>query len=153
MDLDGFPLVAAGFTTLCCLGFAAALSLATALGATFLTKDDTRRPILAVTLALTVAGSAFTYWRHRSPGSLVITIIAAVWVYAMTYLVDGSHGQAMDDGMGDSMADHGSAHGGLSGARLVLIWIGLGLLVAAQVWDIVRIRHQRMDTHREPAET
>jgi len=62
------PLGAAGFTTLCCLGFSAALSLATGLGATFLTEDSTLRPILAVTLGLTVATSALTYWRHRRPG-------------------------------------------------------------------------------------
>ena len=59
--------IAAGFTTLCCIGVSAALSLASAVGATFLTKDATLRPVLAATLALTVVGSALTYWRHRNP--------------------------------------------------------------------------------------
>lgn len=59
--------VAAGFTALCCIGVSAAVSLSTALGATFLTRDSTLRPLLAVTLAVTVAGSAltYTYWRRR----------------------------------------------------------------------------------------
>ncbi len=57
--------VAAGFTTLCRLGLSAALALASAVGAGFLTKDSTLRPILALTLALTVAGSALTYGRSR----------------------------------------------------------------------------------------
>lgn len=116
------------------------------MGATFLTRDATLRPILAVTLALTVAGSALTYRRHRRPGPLVVTTIAAVWVYAVTYLVGGGHGQsAHADHM--AMADHGSTHaaGGLSGGRLVLIWIGLALLVGAQSWDLVGIRRCRSE--------
>lgn len=37
--------IAAGFTALCCLGVAAALSLATSVGATFLTRDSSLRPL------------------------------------------------------------------------------------------------------------
>jgi hypothetical protein len=74
--------LSAGLTTLCCLGVSAALSLATALGATFLTRDGTLRPILGGTLAVTIAGSALTYRRHRRPAPLALTTLAAVWVYA-----------------------------------------------------------------------
>ncbi len=137
------PLAAAGFTTLCCLGFSAALSLATALGASFLTEDSTPRPILAVTLGLTVAASALTYWRHRRPGPLLVTALAAVWVYGVTFLVGASHGQSSH---ADDMADHGSAPGGLSGGRVALIWMGLALLVATQVWDLIGIRSPRLET-------
>lgn len=49
------PLVAAGFTTLCCLGASAALSL-------------------------TVGASGLTYWRHRRAGPLVLSAIAATWI-------------------------------------------------------------------------
>ncbi len=45
-------LLSAAFTTLCCLGISAALSLATAVGASFLTRDATLQPLLIVTLAL-----------------------------------------------------------------------------------------------------
>ena len=58
-------LLATGFTAACCLGVTAALSIATALGATFLTRDATLKPLLIVTLLVTCAGSALTYWRHR----------------------------------------------------------------------------------------
>jgi len=37
------------------------------------------------------------------------------------------------------------AHDGLSGGRLVLIWIGLALLVGAQAWDLVGIRRCRAE--------
>jgi len=40
-----FGVIAAGFTALSCLGVAAALSLATSVGATFLTRDSSLRPL------------------------------------------------------------------------------------------------------------
>jgi len=45
-------LLSAAFTTLCCLGISAALSLAAAVGVSFLTRDATLQPLLIVTLAL-----------------------------------------------------------------------------------------------------
>jgi hypothetical protein len=138
--------VTAGFTTLCCLGVSAALSLVTALGATFLTRDSALRPILAATLAVTIAGSALSYWRHRRPGPLVLTTLAAVWVYSVVFVVGTGHGGHADAGHGDHMADHmvehGAKHGGhgFTGGRLALVWVGLAALVAAQVWDLVRVR-------------
>lgn len=111
------------------------------MGATFLTQDSTLRPILAGTLALTVAGSALTYWRHRHPGQLILTALAAVWVYGVIFLAGGSHGGYADVSTTDHMADHdhASAHAGLGGGRLALAWVGLAVLVAAQVWDVVRV--------------
>ena len=144
--LSWIGLVAAGFATLCCLGVSAALSLASAMGATFLTQDSTLKPILAGTLALTIAGSALTYWRHRRPGPLVVTVLAAVCVYSVIFLLGGSHSghgaSTMADQMTDHMADHASGHAGLGGGRLTLAWTGLAVLVAAQVWDLVRIRRR-----------
>ena len=133
------PLLAAGLTTLCCLGVSAALSLATAVGATFLTEDSTLRPILAVTLTMTVAASALTYWRHRLPGPLLVTTLAAVGVYTATYV--GGGGQGHSD-HGDHAPGHDSAQstGGLSSGRSFLVWAGLALLVGAQAWDLVRVR-------------
>jgi len=133
-------LVSAGFTALCCLGVSAAVSLATSVGATFLTQDSSLRPILAGTLAVTVAGSALTYWRHRRPVPLLLTVVAAIWVYALIFIVGGSHGGHADhmaDQMADHMTDHAGGHAGFGTGHLALIWLGLAVLVAAQVWDVV----------------
>jgi hypothetical protein len=129
--------IAAGFTAMCCLGVSAAVSLSTALGATFLTRDATLRPLLAVTLAVTVAGSALTYWRRRQPWPLAVSAASAVWVYSSVYLVGGGHAAHM----ADHMADHAVSHSaGFSGGRLAAVWVGLVLLVGSQVWDLIGVR-------------
>jgi hypothetical protein len=132
--------VAGGFTALCCLGVSAALSLAGALGATFFTRDSALRPLLAASLAVTVVGSALAYWRHRHPSRLVVTTVAAVWVYAFIYLVSSGHGGGLGDHMNDAMTHHGAA---FTGGRLVAVWLGLAALVGTQAWDLVEIRLAR----------
>ena len=93
--------IAAGFTALCCLGVAAALSLATSVGATFLTRDSSLRPLVAATLLFTALGSALTFTRHRKPGPLIATIAAGLWIYVFTFAVGASsHAVARDDAMG-----------------------------------------------------
>ena len=90
-------LITAGFTAMCCLGITAALSVSTSLGATFLTRDATLRPILIGTLALTVLASALSYWRHRGTiGPLLLTIAASVWIYGLIFVIDTSHGASPD---------------------------------------------------------
>lgn len=130
----------AGFATLCCLGLTALVSLLTAIGATFLTTDATLRPLLIVSLVITIAGSAFTWHRHRNPLPLLLTVVAAVTIFLsfngnalFGHTAGGHSGDPMGDGMGD-----GSATAGLPGG--LGVWIGLTLLVAAQVWDIWRLR-------------
>ncbi len=139
MWLSWAGLVAGGFTALCCLGVSAALSIAGAVGATFLTRDSALRPLLAGTLAVTVLGSALTYWRHRRAVRLAVTTTAAVWIYEFIYLVGGGHGGAPGDHMHDTMT-HGAA---FSGGRLVAVWLGLAALVGAQAWDLVDVRRAR----------
>lgn len=133
-------LIAAGFTAACCLGVSAALSFATALGATFMTRDATLEPILIATLLVTCAGSALTYWRHRHTiGPLVLTVAASVWIYLLVF--------GLDSGMHDNMNDaHGSTamQGGLTGGRQALVWLGIMLLISAQVWDLVRVRQRHV---------
>lgn len=82
--------IATGFTALCCLGVAAALSLATSVGATFLTRDSSLRPLLAATLLFTGLGSALTFTRHRKPGPLILTIAAGLWIYVFKFAVGAS---------------------------------------------------------------
>lgn len=121
--------IAAGFTALCCLGVAAGLSLATSVGATFLTRDSSLRPLLAATLLFTALGSALTFTRHRKPGPLILTIAAGLWIYVFTFAV-GARSHA---------AEHGASHPGLGG-RSALVWFGLAVLIAAQVWDMLGMR-------------
>ena len=138
-----FGTVAAGFTTLCCLGVSAAVSLGTSLGATFLTRDSSLRPLLAVTLMVTVAGSVLTFWRHRAlVWPLAATVGAAVLIYSAVYVGLGPGG--MHDGMaGEAPAGPGAGHGGLGNGRLEAVWIGAVVLIAAQLWDLHRVRRSR----------
>ena len=135
--------VAAGFTTLCCLGVSAAVSLSTSLGATFLTRDSSLRPLLAATLAVTVAASALTFWRHRGlVWPLAATAAAAVMIYGAVYVGLGAGG--MNDHMaGEAPAGPGAGHGGLGNGRLALVWTGAALLISAQLWDLRRVRRSR----------
>src|SRR5438445_3902028 len=123
--------IASGFTTLCCIGLSVALSLASAVGATFLTRDDTLRPALIATLAFTIAGSAMTFRRHRSPWPLVLTTVASAWIYVFVF-GPFEHGHAQDDA---TAASHGASRG-----PVALVWAGLAVLIAAQLWDFVRVR-------------
>ncbi len=133
--------IAAGFTTLCCLGIAAALSFASSIGATFLTRDSSLRPILIATLAVTAGGSALTYWRRRQTvWPLALTIAASVWIYLVVF------GSTSHDAMHDNMADAHSAavhQQVLSGGRQALAALGLVVLIGAQLWDLLRVRAQR----------
>ena len=141
-------LMTAGFTAMCCLGVTAALSLSTSLGATFLTKDASLRPILIGTLALPVLASALSYWRHRGTiGPLVLSVAASVWIYALIFVVDSGQGPSHDT-MGDHMgnshaATSTAAHHGLSTGTQSLVWVGFAVLIGAQVWDFLRIRTRR----------
>lgn len=111
---------ASAITTICCLGLSAAVSLASAVGATFLTRDATLQPLLMAALTVTVAGSAWTFRRHRSPAPLLLTVTASAWIYSALY---------------------GPLNEGISGlSSTVLVWIGLAGLLGAQVWDALRVR-------------
>ena len=134
---------AAGFTTLCCLGVSAAVSLSTSLGATFLTRDSSLRPLLAATLAVTVAASALTFWYHRGIlWPFAATAAAAIMIYGGVYIGLGAGG--MNDGMaGEALPGPGAGHGGLGNGRLALISTGAVLLVGAQLWDLLRVRRSR----------
>ncbi|MBA2560897.1 MAG: MerC domain-containing protein, partial [Propionibacteriales bacterium] len=105
------------FTTICCLGFTAALSLASAVGATFLTRDATLKPLLVATIILTVVGSALTYRRHRNPLPLILTALAGAWVFLFIFTVGG--------------------------APRPVVWAGLAVFLGVQVWDLILIRRCR----------
>lgn len=136
-------LLSAAFTTLCCLGISAALSLATAVGASFLTRDATLQPLLIVTLALTVIGSALTFRRHaqaHQDGHAGMHDNAAASGH------DAMHDAATAGGHNDAHATTAAGRG--SGGALV--WVGLAVLIAAQLWDAVRVRRCNAVQHRTP---
>jgi len=134
--------IAAGFTTLCCIGVTAALSLASAVGATFLTRDTTLKPLLIATIALTVVGSALTYRRHRNPFPLFLTAVAGAWVFLFTFVIVGT----AHAGSGDTMAGMASTsgHAGTPAPHWPLVWAGLAAFLGAQFWDVVRVRKCRV---------
>ena len=139
-------LLAAGLTTACCLGLSAMLSLATSVGATFMTRDSTLKPILIATLGLTCAGSALTFWRHRNTIlPLLMTIAASVAIYTLVYgfsLATGGQ-DTMNDGMGDSPTTAHAAQHGMSSGRQTLVWVSVAILLASQLWDVLRVRRKR----------
>ena len=100
------------FTTACCIGVPAVISLASAVGAGFLLQDKYLQPLLILTLLLTIAASALTFARHRNPVPLMITAVSAVLVYWFIY------------------RDY----------RVPLVWVGIAAMVGAQVWDVVAVR-------------
>jgi uncharacterized membrane protein (UPF0136 family) len=100
------------FTTACCVGLPAAVSLVSAIGAGFLTQDKYLQPLLIVFIVVTVVASALTYWQHRNPIPLIVTVVAGVTIYWFIY------------------RDY----------RVTLVWIGAVAMIAAQVWDIVAVR-------------
>ena len=124
--LPGGGAIAAGFTTLCCLGVSSAVSLASAVGAGFFVRDAVLRPALVITVAIAAIGTAFTLRRHRNPLPLVVTLAAGAWIYWFTFHASGhaGHGDHMDDGM----ATQPSA----------LVWLGLAALISAQLYDAYR---------------
>ena len=109
--------VAAAFATLCCLGLTAALSLASAAGATLLTEDATLKPILAASMILTLVGSALTYRRHRNPLPLILTALAGACVFVFIFTIGGT--------------------------PQAVVWAGLTVFLGVQVWDLVLIRRYR----------
>ncbi len=109
--------VAAAFTTLCCLGFTAALSLASAVGATFLTRDATLKPLLVATIILTLVGSALTSLRHRNLLPLILTALAGAWVFLFIFTIGGTPHP--------------------------VVWAGLAVFLGVQVWDLILIRRCR----------
>jgi hypothetical protein len=97
---------------MCCLGVAAALSLAASVGATVLTRDRSLRPFLAARLL-------FTRWAARplsrvTASPAILTIAAGLWMYIFTFVVGASsHAATWHDAMGAH--EHGVSHPGFGG--------------------------------------
>jgi len=142
--------VASAITTVCCLGLSFAISLASSIGATFLTQDATLKPLLAVMLGVTIIGTTLTLRRHRNPAPLIFVVIGAVLVFAALYgpldagigvsnatTGHGGH-HAAHGAMNDAMTTSTGAHGGINARALV--WIGLATMLTAQLADAVLVR-------------
>lgn len=127
-----------------------AISLASSIGATFLTRDATLKPLLAVMLGVTIIGTTLTSRRHRHPAPLIFVVIAAALIFAALYgpldagigvhnatAGPGGH-YAAHGAMHDAMRANSGAHGGVSARALV--WIGLATMLIAQLADAVLVR-------------
>jgi uncharacterized membrane protein (UPF0136 family) len=100
------------FTTACCIGLPAVVSLLSAVGAGVLLNDRYLQPLLVATLLITISASALTYWRHRNPMPLIVTTLSAALIYWFIY------------------RDY----------RVPIVWVGAAALVGAQVWEVVAVR-------------
>lgn len=92
---------------------------------------------------ITIVASGFTWRRHRNPLPLLLTVVAAGVIFWSLYGAQlfghaaGGHGNSMNDPMGGGMSGN-TATAGLPGGAGV--WIGLALLLIAQVWDVWLLR-------------
>ena len=114
-SLPAVSAVGALFTTACCIGVPAAISITSAVGAGFLLQDRYLQPLLIVALLITIGASALTFSRHRNPVPLIITTLSALMLYWFIY------------------HDY----------RVPAVWVGIAAMVAAQVWDVVAVRSCR----------
>jgi hypothetical protein len=95
------------FTTACCIGLPAVVSLVTAVGAGFLLTDRYLQPLLMALILVTVAASGLTYSRHRNLAPLIVTVLSGGAIYWFIY------------------RDY----------RVQVVWVAALALIAAQVWD------------------
>jgi hypothetical protein len=114
------------FTTLCCVGVSAATSLVAALGAGVLINDKYLSIRLVMAITITTVASSVTYQRHRNPLPLLLTMASGFWIYYFTF------------------SDYHKSR----------VWLGLALLVAAQLYAVYRTtRACRAPRMTAPAET
>jgi len=104
--------VATLFTTACCVGLPAAVSLVSAVGAGFLLTDRYLQPLLVAFLLVTVVASTLTFWRHRNPVPLIVTAASGAVVYFFIY----------------------------RDLQVRIVWAGVAAMIMAQVWDVFAVR-------------
>lgn len=80
--LDKFGAAGSVFTSLCCLGTPALLSLVSAIGLGFLINDAVLIPLMAIFLAVSVFGLYRSCVRHRKSYPLLLGALSAVGVFA-----------------------------------------------------------------------
>lgn len=85
--LNRFGAAGAVFTSLCCLGFSALVSLLTALGIGFLINDTILLPVLVVFLVVYVAGLVQGWRVHRRTSVLVAGLAAAAANLGFIYIL------------------------------------------------------------------
>jgi len=141
--------LAALFTTLCCVGFPALVGLLSALGAGFLLNDRYLEPGLSATLLLTLLIAGLHLRRHHQPGPFLLSSISAGSVFFAIYGVGLLPHATGGDHMADGMAATPTWSPFLAyGAILVLL--------GAQVWDLWLYRRcapkaAPVPTHSAPA--
>lgn len=153
-------LIASAITTVCCLGVSFALSLASSIGATFLTRDRTLEPLLAAALVVTILGTALTLRRHRNLAPLMIVLAGAALIFAALYGpldtglgVSGSSAAHGSHHAHDAMNDAMSATGGEGISARALVWTGLIAMLAGQGLDVLLLRRRANQRRSQPTPT
>jgi mercuric ion transport protein len=83
--LDKIGIVGSFVAAACCLGLPAVLSIAGAIGLSFLIKDSILRPVIIAFLAVTILGLFLGYRAHRRIAALVLGVISSFGVYFFIY--------------------------------------------------------------------
>lgn len=112
--LDKAGPVGAFFTSLCCLGYPAFISLLTAIGAGVLTRDEYLIPLHVVFLSMSVWGSYGSFKRHGRRSVVIMSAAGAV----LTFIGIWVHG--------------------------AVVALGLTLLIASPVWSMKLLRRRNV---------
>ncbi len=115
MHADKWGPIGSILAALCCLGFAPALAALSAVGLGFLINDLVLIPLLVLFLGATIWGLHGDRARHQTPGPEYLAWAASVLTVGGLWI---------------------------SGA---VVGIGLTLLVAGSVWNILALRSMRSD--------
>jgi mercuric ion transport protein len=115
MHADKWGPIGSIFAALCCLGYAPALAVLSAVGLRFLINDLVLIPLLVLFLGATSWGLHRDRPRHHTPGPEYLAWVASVLTVGGIWI---------------------------SGA---VVGAGLTLLVAVSVWNVLALRSMRSD--------
>ena len=85
--IDKIGVLGSIFSTLCCLGFPAIISLLTAIGAGFLINDAILVPFLIISLVIAIIGIFISWLRHKKTFPFILAIISSVVIFVFLFVV------------------------------------------------------------------
>lgn len=84
--VDKVGVVGSFIAAACCLGLPAVLAIFTALGLGFLINDAMLRPLIVISVVVTLAGLSFCYRVHWRPWPLVFAAVSGIALYFFLYI-------------------------------------------------------------------
>ena len=85
--IDKIGIVGVVFSSLCCWGFPAVISLFSALGISFLIGDALFLPLVSIFLAISITGTFLSYLKHRNIYPLAISIISSIVMATFLFVI------------------------------------------------------------------